>query len=142
LRYIATGYLLDSMHFVLEAEYLSNNTGVRSIVSPTLNYILIDSINGAIQTGREFGFGRNGVGGATAKGTITSWKLTKNENKKTYFVKIDFSTDLGFFTVFMDVSADGKASARLSGIGRGNLTFDGDLIRLKRSRIFRAMSGY
>lgn len=142
LQYQLMGNFLDSMRFVLEADYLSNSQGMRSIVTASLNYILVDSMKGTIQTGSDFGFGRNGVGGATAKGTITSWKLTKNEKRKNFFVKIDFSTDLGFYTVFMDVSPDGRASARLTGIGRGSLTFDGKLKPLKKSRVFRGMSGY
>jgi Domain of unknown function (DUF4251) len=142
LQYIATGVLLDSMHFVLEADYLSNYRGQRIMAAPSLNYILIDSIKGIIQTGTNFGTGGNGVGGATAKGTISKWKLTKNENKKTYFIKIDFSTDLGFYTVFMDVSADGRASATMTGISRGSLTFDGKLVPLKRSKVFKGRSGY
>jgi hypothetical protein len=142
LQYIAIGYFLDSMQFVLEAEYLSNSIGLRSFVDQNLNYILVDSLQGAIQTGSNYGIGRNGVGGATAKGEITKWKLTKNDKKKSYFIRIDFSTDLGSYTIFMDVYSDGHASARLTGISSGSLTFDGYLVPLKRSRIYRAHSGY
>jgi hypothetical protein len=142
LQYTAIGSFLDSMRFVLEAEYLSNNTGVRSIVDPYINYILVDSLEGAIQTGSNYGLGRNGVGGATAKGSIYKWKITKNDKKKSYYIKMDLSTDLGSYTIFMDVYSDGKASAQISGISSGSLTFDGYLVPLKKSRVFRARSGY
>jgi len=141
-QYLATSLFLDSMQFVLEADYLSGSTGIRSMVTPFLNFILVDSTKGIIQTGRDSGFGSNGVGGATAKGTITNWKLTKSDKKKNFYVQIDFSTNLGFYTVFMDVSADGEASARLTGISRGSLTFDGSLIPLRKSKVFKAISGY
>lgn len=142
MEYITTGHFLDSMQFVLQAEYLSNSRGMRSIVTSSLNYILVDSLKGSIQTGTNFGIGRNGIGGSTARGNITNWKLTKNEKRKSFMIRIDFSTDLGFYTVFMDVSADRTASARLSGIGGGSLTFDGNLVPLRRSRIYQARSGY
>jgi hypothetical protein len=142
LMYIAMGEFLDSMHFILKADYLYNTMGVRSIVTPTLNFILVDSAKGVIQTGRDFGIGRNGVGGATANGTITNWKLTKNEKKKMYSIRIDMSTDLGFYNVFMTVASDGSASASLSGISRGSITFEGKLAPLKRSRVFKGMSGF
>ena len=60
-QYIATGLFLDSMQFVLEANYLSGSTGIRSMVTPYLSFILVDSTKGLIQTGRDFGIGNNGV---------------------------------------------------------------------------------
>ncbi len=142
LQYIAVGSLLDSLRFVLEADYLSDSRGFRSMVSSNLNYILVDSLKGAVQTGTNMGFGSNGVGGATAKGTINGYKLTKNDKKKSYSIKFDLSSNYGFFTIFMDVYPELKASARLSGLGRGSLTFDGYIVPLKKSRIFRASSGF
>jgi len=139
-QYMVVGHLIDSMRFVLEADYLSGNSGVRTMVSSSLNYILVDSLKGAIQTGSNMGFGGNGVGGATAKGSISSWKVFRNDKKDYYSIKIDMSTNLGFYTIFMDVFPDLRASARLTGIGRGSLNMDGFIVPLKKSRIYRATS--
>jgi len=135
-----TSAMLNSKRFVLEADFLSNQYGYRSIANSNLNFIMVDSTEAVIQTGNNVGIGYNGVGGITAKGNITRWAVTRNEKKKTISVEINVSTSIGFFQVFMNISASGKTTATLSSNWAGKLIYDGRLVPLDDSYAFKGSS--
>jgi len=139
-EYRLTSNMLDSMNFVLEADYLANQTGSRIPVTRTLNFIKVDSTHAVLQTGRNSGMGYNGVGGVTAEGNITNWKVKKDEKRKSFSVSMDVSTDIGMYTVFMDVAASGRATARLSGLWPGQLIWDGNIVPIEETRTFKGRS--
>lgn len=135
-----TSAILNSMRFVLEADYLSNQYGYRSMANSNLNFILVDSTEAVIQTGNNVGIGYNGVGGITAKGNITRWVVNKNDKRKTMSVEMNVSTSIGFFQVFMDISVSGKTTATLSSNWAGKLIYDGRLVPLDDSYAFKGSS--
>jgi len=139
-KFKETKAIVNNMHFVLEADFLSNQYGYRNYVNSNLNFIMVDSTEAVIQTGRNTGIGYNGVGGLTAKGNITSWKVITNEKKNTMNVEMNVSTVIGFFRVFMNVSAEGHISANLTGNYPGSLTYDGKLVNLERSYAYKGTS--
>lgn len=141
-KYIRTGELLDSMKFVLEADYLDNQRGNRVIVPNTLNFIMVDSTNAVLQIGRNSGIGRNGVGGTTAEGIISKYEVSKNEKRKTYDVRMNVNTNIGNYDVFMMVAADGSARATLSGLYPGKLVWDGDIVSLEETITFQGRTSY
>lgn len=124
-EYRATEGMIDSTSFVLRADYLANHYGYRKIVEPTLNFIEVDSSKVIIQTGNNLGIGYNGVGGLTLRGKIVSWRVTKNDLSKSFMISMGISSSLGYYDVFMNISADGRSSARISGTTRGDLIFEG-----------------
>jgi len=132
--------LVSSMRFVLEADFLSNQYGYRSYVNSNLNFIMVDSTQAVIQTGRNTGIGYNGVGGITAKGNITTWKVTTNEKNKTMNVEMSVSSIIGYFRVLMNVSADGRTTATLTGNYAGSLIYGGKLVPLDQSYAFKGSS--
>jgi hypothetical protein len=140
--YMNTGHLLDSMRFVLEANYLDNMRGNRVFVPSSLNFIKIDSTKAVIQIGSNAGMGSNGVGGVTAEGSITKWKLNRNEKRKSFNIAMNIMTNIGAYDIFMDISASGNASATLSGIRYGRLMYEGNIVSLKKSRIFKGTNSY
>jgi hypothetical protein len=139
-QYKATANMLDSMSFVLEANTLRNQIGNMLQVSSTLNFIMVDSAQAVIQVGNNTRIGANGVGGVTAKGRISDWKLIKNDKRKTFTLSMSVMTPIGFYDVIMYVSADGNATAILSGLGPGKLTYDGQLKPLAESRVYEGRS--
>lgn len=139
-NYIATGNMLDSMKFVLEADYLSNRRGNRAIVSNSLNFIQVDSTNAILQVGRNTGMGNNGVGGTTVEGKISNYKVTRDDKKKSYFVQMNIMSVVGVYDVFINVSGDGNALATISGINGGKLNWEGDIVALNESRVFKGRS--
>jgi hypothetical protein len=135
-----TSALLDSRQFVLEADWLSNNRGRRIPVTSSLNFISVDSIQAVIQTGNNTSLGYNGVGGITAEGNITNWKLDKNAKNMTASLRMDVFSHQGNFTIFMEISSSGRATARLSGMRAGQLIYEGRLVPLDTTRVYKGSS--
>lgn len=140
LEYKATTNMLDSMSFVLEAYNLRDAWGNMAIVPSTLNFIMVDSSIAVIQIGSNSRIGPNGVGGVTAKGTVSGWRLQKNSKHKSFTVFMTITTPIGIYDVNMFVSANGKATATISGLSRGKLIYDGDLVPLSESRVYEGRS--
>jgi hypothetical protein len=139
-KYAKTANLIDSMKFVLEANYLDNQRGNRIIVPTALNFIKVDSSDVVLQVGRNTGMGTNGVGGATAEGTISRYKVTKNDRNKSFDIVMNVSTNIGSYDVLMNVSSDGNARATISGMYPGKLVYEGDIVSLDESRIYKGRS--
>lgn len=142
MKYLRTGHLLDSMKFVLEADYLDNQRGTRVIVPSTLNFIKVDSGEAVLQIGRNAGIGSNGVGGTTAEGRISRYEVVENKKNRTYDVRMNVNSNIGNYDIFMMVSSDGSARATLSGIYPGKLVWDGDIVALDESRTFQGRTTY
>ena len=139
-QYQLTKQMLENRNFVLESDFLSDRYGNRYIVSSTINFVEVDSTTAVIQIGSNWGYGPNGVGGVTAKGKITKWELTENEKKKTFNVKMNVMTSIGMYDVYFSIGPSGNATALLTGIRRGRLTFDGDLVPIEESYVYEGMS--
>jgi hypothetical protein len=135
-----TSALISSRQFVVEADWLGNSSGTRVSVSSNLNFISVDSSNAIIQTGSNSLFGRNGFGGVTAEGTITGWKEYTNAKSKSSSIRMDVSSRRGLFTIFIDISASGKATATLSGQTAGRLIYYGRLVPLNESNAYSGFS--
>lgn len=141
-NYRRTANLLDSMQFVLEANYLDNQRGYRIIVPTSLNFIKVDSSYAVLQIGRNTGMGSNGVGGTTAEGKLSRYQVNKNEKKKTFDVTMNIMTNLGSYDVLMNVNADGRARATISGIYPGKLIYEGDIVSLEETRTYQGRTSY
>ena len=123
--------------YVLEADYLQNKYGTRVYVTSTLNFIRVDVPKGVLQTGSDTRQGYNGVGGVTAEGTIGDYKITRNFKNLSCTVTFNLVTNIGSFNILMTVSADNNATATISGTTSGRLTWDGHLVTLDKSRVFK-----
>lgn len=132
--------LLKAKSFVLEANFLQNQYGDRIIVTPTLNFIKLNSTNGILQTGSNWRMGSNNVGGVTAEGSIGKYELYKDHKKMTFTVQFSLLTNIGHYDVFMTVMADATARATISGLGPGKLTWDGHLETIENSRVFKGQN--
>ncbi len=132
--------LLMSGRYVLEADYLQNRYGSRISVSSNLNFIRVDGPKGVLQTGSDFRVGTNGVGGTTAEGSIGDYKITRNKKNLTCTVTFNLLTNIGAFNILLTVTSDNYASATITGTTSGRLTWDGHLINLDNSRIFKGQN--
>lgn len=129
--------LLNSKKFVLEAEFLQNKYGERILVVSNINFIKVNGSNGILQTGVSSGLGYNGVGGVTADGTIGRWELQKNNKKQSFNVRFNLISNIGHYDVLLTVTAANNASATISGLGPGQLTWQGHLRAIDNARIFK-----
>jgi len=136
-NYVIIDSLLSSRSFVLEADYLSNRYGDRVIVTPNLNFIKLQDSKGILQTGTVTGMGFNGVGGVTAAGSIGKWELTRNEKNHSFRLRFSLFTNIGHYDITMFVTANLRATATISGLGPGSLTWEGHLNTLSNSRVYK-----
>lgn len=99
-------WMVNHRQFVLEADYLSNQTGNRVVVSNRTNYIAIDSNKITIQLASFSGIGgSNGMGGVTADGTITKFDVKKmGKERNTYAIQVLTITHIGSYDIFFTVS--------------------------------------
>jgi hypothetical protein len=136
-EYRNTEKMIDSMAFVLEANYVGNQAGNRRMVLSNLNFVAVDSLYSVFQVGSNSGLGANGIGGITLEGKVTGWKVVKDSVRKSFFVRWGINTNLGHYDISMNVSARGNASASISGIQAGTLVYDGYLVKLSESRVYQ-----
>jgi hypothetical protein len=141
-NYYILDTLLNEKTFVLEADYLESRYGDRVPVLSDLNFIKVNEADGILQTGSSFNPGYNGVGGVTAEGKTGSWKITKNPKKLTYTVRFSLFSNIGHYDVLMYVSSNTRASATITGLGPGRLTWEGHLVPLNNSRVFKAQTSF
>lgn len=132
--------LLNARSFVLEADYLQNQYGDRVFVSSNLNFIMVAQSNGVLQTGTDSRLGYNGVGGVTAEGNIGTWEIHRDVKRLSYRLHFSLLTNLGHYDVFMTVSSDNRASATITGLGPGKLTWEGHLNTLYNTRVFKGQN--
>jgi hypothetical protein len=136
--YQSTIQFVEGKQFVLEAEFLNFNNGNRVFVSDVLNFIYIDSTDILIQIGNNYGAGYNGVGGITVKGTISEWKLKRNDKQKSIFLQISVMSNLGIYQIAMHIYAERNASATLTSITSGRIDYTGNLVSLDKSKVYKA----
>lgn len=141
-QYKATKHILENKEFVLEANFLGNRYGQRMPVTSTLNFIMVDSAEAVIQIGSQSGVGYNGVGGITTEGQVTDFELNKNDKKNNFNLTMNVMTNLGIYDIFMNISADGHASARISGLRGGQLTYTGRIVPQSQSYVYQGTTTY
>ena len=137
-------HVLDSLlytgRYVLEADYLQNKYGSRVFVTSTLNFIRVELPNGVLQTGSDSRQGYNGVGGVTAEGKVSDYRISRDLKNLNCTVTFNLLTNLGTFNIIMTVSSSNNATATISGTTSGRLTWDGHLVTLNNSRVFKGMN--
>ncbi|HKJ78711.1 MAG TPA: DUF4251 domain-containing protein [Prolixibacteraceae bacterium] len=139
-KYQHTKQLLQERNFVLESDFLQTRYGQRIPVSPTINFVAVEEGTGIIQVGSNYGMGPNGVGGVTAKGNITNYELQANDKKKTFNLRMTVMSSIGVYNLNFWINPQGQATARLTGMTAGNLTFDGDVVALQNSGVYEGHS--
>lgn len=132
--------MLENRDFVLEADRLLDKRGNTFIVNSTINFVAVDSATAVIQIGSNYRLGPNGVGGVTAKGKITNWKLTENKKQKSFNLTINVMTTIGIYDLSFMIGPLNSATATLTGLRAGQLTFEGRLIPYTESSVYEGQS--
>jgi len=140
-QYQLNKYMLENKDFVLQANYLENKYGNRFIVDRSINFVAVDSTIAVIQVGSDAArLGANGVGGVTAKGKITRWKLKENIKQRTFYLSMSVMTSIGVYDLQFTIGPSENTMALLTGITAGQLTFDGDLVPHSESSVYEGAS--
>ena len=136
--------LINQRNFVIQANYLGDQTGDRVVVDNKINFILVDSSSIKIQYGSISNglLGYNGLGGLTTDGSITKFEVTRlgKDKKGGYTIQMVAMTSVGIYDVVLNVSPDGNATATIGGNTRGKLVYYGDIRPINGSRIYEGSS--
>jgi hypothetical protein len=129
--------LLGNKTFIIEANYLQNAYGGPIPVSSMLNFIKVDQPRVVLQTGNNGRQGYNGVGGVTAEGNLQNWKITKDLKHLNYRISFSVMTDIGTYDIFILIGADNTANATITGMTRGRLTYQGNVVAIYNSAVYK-----
>jgi len=127
--------LLESRSFVLEADFVQDQWLNRASVSALINFVMVDSSVMIAQFGFLDQSGYNGAGGATGKGEIMTYKLSKHEKARSFSLEMGVDMRGGRVNVFMDIDASGTAKAEIVFTLYGHLFYDGRVIPRKDSKV-------
>jgi len=138
-----TSKMIKLQRFVLEADYLSNKYGNKTPVSPTINFIMVDSLNATIQVGSAYSIGYNGVGGETVNGRVTKYEYDfVGKKKDSYNISMNIISSVGIYDIHLQVNPEGHADATIRGNWSGQLNYYGNLVPLGVSKVYKGMSRY
>jgi len=144
-NYYAQDTILNLREFVLEADYLQGRYGQLIPVSSKINFVKVLGEKGTIQTGNPLYVGSygNGLGGDTAEGNISNYKVSGNPKSLTHRISFDLITSgLGTYNIVINVMADNTASATITNATSMRLTWKGELVALFNANIFKGMDTY
>lgn len=133
--------MVQYQRFVLEANTLRDKRGNSVPVVSNINFISADSLTGVIQVGSHTYIGRNGVGGITVDGSISSYEYTLHERSGSYNISYILRTPVGSYDVQISARPDGRADATVRSTTWGDqLRYSGYLVPLGLSRVYKGMS--
>jgi hypothetical protein len=135
-------WMVANRKFVLEAEYLSNNPANLTVVSSKMNFIIVDSSSITIQLASNTATGGlNGMGGMTTEGNISKYIINKAGKKYPYYnVQIMTMTHIASYDIFFNIYPDGHAKATIGGLSGVKLVYEGNLVPVNLSKVYKAMS--
>jgi hypothetical protein len=134
--------LIKVKKFVLEADFLSNQTGNRINVNSLINFLIIDSPRITIQIASTSGIGGpNGMGGITTDGNITSFDVKKvGKGRGYYVVRLITMTPIGSYDIFLNITPSSRTDATISGITHGKLNYHGTIKPMNKSKVYKGPS--
>ena len=133
-----TKYMVEQQQFVLEADFLSDKYGQRVPVTPTINFVLIDSLVGTVQFGDAMAVGYNGVGGVTVDGRLTKYEYSVIGKKKdSYSIRLILMSSIGTYDITLLINSQGYGDAQIRGNWSGQLNYHGKLVPLTLSRVYK-----
>ncbi|HNP06813.1 MAG TPA: DUF4251 domain-containing protein [Cyclobacteriaceae bacterium] len=131
--------LVEEKNLVLEAITVRGKYGSTVNVGPN-NFIMVDNDDFVLQTAFVGGVGFNGLGGITAKGKVTSYQISQNENNNMITVLAQVSTSsIGQGTLTIQVGISGNASATFVNNWGGRIEFNGSIESVQESKVYEGM---
>ena len=130
--------IVESKQFVLEANTLFDRTGASYILNSTINFVGFDGVNSTIQLGFDQLVGWNGVGGVTLDGKINEMKIKEQKDGIGFTVNGSvLNKGGGLVTMVFRVSSSGNARVDMSGSFGEKISFQGNIIALGKSNVYK-----
>jgi hypothetical protein len=135
--------LFENQEFVLEANTLYNRSGQSFQLSSTINFVGFDGKNSTIQLGFDHLIGWNGVGGVTIDGSIQNMEIKKNKKGAGFSATATVRPKSGgLITLNFRVGSDANARVDMTGAFGDRLSFQGQIVRLDETRVYKGTALY
>lgn len=131
---------VKSRQFVLKASQFYTKENAIHQLSPDINFILLKEDQGTIQLNFQGVSGWNGIGGYTLEGQATNLKIKYNDKRQRIFLSMNIQDRANTYFVTFDINSNGRTMANIQGLGKGQMSFGGQLVSLQASEIFKGMS--
>lgn len=106
----------------------------------SVNFILVDSLRAVLQTGSNSLYGSNGVGGATAEGSLSNMMITKDIKNLNFFLRFTVNSQIGVYDVSMTINSNKQARATISGMTHSKLIYVGRIVERYNSGVYKGMN--
>lgn len=135
--------IIASKQFVLEANMLFSKGGMTYNLNSTTNFVGFDGDNSTIQLAFNSLVGWNGVGGVTLDGKVTKMEIKGKEGKPNFTVNAVVSNNTGgLVTMIFRISSDGNARVDMTGSFGDRLSYQGRIVKLSESRVYKGWSRF
>lgn len=131
--------LVYSQRFIVKASQVYGDRGGTFNVSPTTNFIIVDSANSTVQLSFTGLVGWNGVGGVTLDGAIFDFKVDEGKEGKGFTITYRIEGSISRGRVVMNVSPTGGVSATIYGDFGDQINFTGTIEPLEDSNHFKGI---
>ncbi len=134
--------LIDLKKFVLNATFLHGRQGERVIVFSD-NYMMVDNDTFVFQTALPNEVGLNGLGGVTATGSITSYKVKRNKKNSAITVLVEVNTNqFGQGTITFKIDGSGYESANFVSSRGQMITMLGSIESIENAGVYKGISRF
>jgi hypothetical protein len=134
--------ILESKQWIVEANTVLDRNNQSYQLNPTINFVGVDREEGALQLGFDGLVGWNGVGGVTVDGKVTRYEIKEARKNRAPQVDIRFQGKggVGSATINLTINTSFQATARVNGDFGERITFQGMLVPLQESRVYKGQS--
>ena len=130
--------IIETKMFVLEAHTLFDKRGTSYNLNSTTNFVGFDGENSTIQLAFDQLIGWNGLGGLTVDGKIRTMEIKGKENQPQFTVNAAVQNrGGGLVTMLFRVSSDGNARVDMSGSFGEKVSFQGRIVSLVNSSVYK-----
>jgi len=136
--------IMESKQFVLEAHTLYDKKGQNYVLSPNINFVAFDGDNSTIQLAFQNLVGWNGVGGITLDGKVTLLEVDRKPGETSFNVnaRVKNKGGGGMTMMFFRVSSEGFARVEMNGSFGERISFQGRIVPLSESSVYKGMPVY
>ena len=135
--------IVQSKRFVLEANTLFDKSGQGYNLNSNINFVGFDGESSTIQLAFNQLVGWNGIGGVTIDGKISQMEVKQKDGSPTFTVDATvINNGGGMVTMIFRVSSNGSARVDMSGSFGERLSFQGNIVPLGQTSVYKGSSEY
>lgn len=119
--------MVQNNAFVLEADMIFDHTGKNIVTHNNLDFIVVDSLYGAIQV-----LARTEIDYISVDGNLLNYEKKKNKRQNSYHIEYSLQSPTGIYDVDLHIMPTGSASAKIREGFKGVIRLSGKLVPLDK----------